>query len=70
MPNRTSLTAGLKTLPSCGPDVVAAKFAAVQPSTTVPAAEQKVAAQFGYNTINETDVKGVVAELKKALEAK
>jgi YVTN family beta-propeller protein len=46
VPNRTSLTAGLKTQPSCGQDVVPAKFAAVQPSTTVPAAEQKVAAQW------------------------
>jgi YVTN family beta-propeller protein len=46
VPNRTSLTAGLKTLPSCGADTVSAQFAAAQPSTTVPASEQKVAAQW------------------------
>jgi YVTN family beta-propeller protein len=46
VPNQTSLTAGLSTLPSCGADVVGAKFAAVQPPTTVPAAEQTVAAQW------------------------
>jgi YVTN family beta-propeller protein len=46
VPNRTSLTAGLNALPSCGPDVVPAQFAASQPSTTVPAAEQQIAAQW------------------------
>ena len=46
VPNRTSLTAGLTTLPSCGADAVAAQLAATQPSTTVPSAEQQVAAQW------------------------
>jgi YVTN family beta-propeller protein len=44
--NRTSLTLGLSTPPSCGTDPVAAKYAAQQPSTTVPAQEQQVAAQW------------------------
>jgi hypothetical protein len=38
--------------------------------TVVLANKQKVSATFGYNTINETDVKAVVAALKKALEDK
>ena len=38
--------------------------------TAVLANKQKVATTFGYNTINETDVKAVVAALKKALEEK
>ncbi|HVX44726.1 MAG TPA: alkaline phosphatase family protein, partial [Mycobacteriales bacterium] len=42
--NRTSLTLGLSTQPSCGSDVVAAKYA--QPSTAVPAQEKQVAAQW------------------------
>jgi YVTN family beta-propeller protein len=46
VPNQTSLTAGLATQPSCGPNAVAAQFAAQQPSTVVPAAEQQVADQW------------------------
>ena len=38
--------------------------------TAVVAGKGKVAATFGYNSINETDVKGVVEALKKAREAK
>ncbi|MFI8454801.1 alkaline phosphatase family protein [Kitasatospora sp. NPDC085464] len=49
VPNRTSLTDGLKTPPSCGVDVPAAQDvrAAAGPATTAPpAAEQAVAAQW------------------------
>jgi YVTN family beta-propeller protein len=46
LPNRTSLTLGLATPPPCGPDVVAAQYAAAQPSTAVPADKQKVAGQW------------------------
>ena len=49
VPNRTSLTLGLSTPPSCGEDVPAAQdpTAAPAPTTaTVPAAEQQVAAQW------------------------
>ncbi|MBS2965782.1 bifunctional YncE family protein/alkaline phosphatase family protein [Actinocrinis puniceicyclus] len=46
VPNQTSLTLGLSTQPSCGSDTVASKFAALQPSTAVPAAEKQVAAQW------------------------
>ena len=46
VPNRTSLTAGLKTLPTCGADTVPPQFAAAQPQTTVPADKQPVAAQW------------------------
>ncbi|HEX3336689.1 MAG TPA: alkaline phosphatase family protein, partial [Jatrophihabitans sp.] len=47
VPNRTSLTLGLTgPAPSCGVDTVAAQYAAAQPSTTVPASEQKVATQW------------------------
>jgi YVTN family beta-propeller protein len=46
VPNRTSLTLGLPTQPSCGADVVAPGFAAAQPSTTVPPAERQLAAQW------------------------
>jgi hypothetical protein len=46
VPNRTSLTLGLSTQPPCGPDVVAPQFAAAQPSTTVPADKQQIAAQW------------------------
>ena len=46
VPNRTSLTLGLPTQPACGADTVAPQYAAVQPSAKVPAAEQKVAAQW------------------------
>ncbi|HEV7205059.1 MAG TPA: alkaline phosphatase family protein [Jatrophihabitans sp.] len=46
VPNRTSLTLGLSTPPSCGVDTVAPQYAAAQPSTAVPASEQKVAAQW------------------------
>jgi len=38
--------------------------------TAVLANKQKVAATFGYNTVNETDVKKVVEALKKAVEEK
>ncbi|MGW4484636.1 alkaline phosphatase family protein [Amycolatopsis sp. NPDC004368] len=44
--NRTSLTGGLATQPSCGPDVVAPQFASVQPDTAVPADKQQVANQW------------------------
>ena len=44
----TSLTAGLKTLPSCGADVPAPQnpAAAAAPKATVPADQQQVAAQW------------------------
>ncbi|WP_432974373.1 bifunctional YncE family protein/alkaline phosphatase family protein [Dactylosporangium sp. CA-233914] len=48
VPNRTSLTAGLKTLPTCGADVPAAQnpIAAAAPLATVPADKQAVAAKW------------------------
>ncbi|HWD80357.1 MAG TPA: alkaline phosphatase family protein, partial [Kribbella sp.] len=48
VPNRTSLTAGLKQLPPCGADVPATQnpAAAPVPSATVPADQQTVAAQW------------------------
>jgi hypothetical protein len=48
LPNRTSLTAGLKTLPSCGADVPAAQnpTAAAAPQATVPADQQEVASKW------------------------
>ncbi|MEJ1110721.1 MULTISPECIES: bifunctional YncE family protein/alkaline phosphatase family protein [unclassified Kribbella] len=48
VPNRTSLTAGLSTLPSCGADVPAAQnpAAAPAPKATVPTDQQAVAAQW------------------------
>ncbi|NBH11280.1 bifunctional YncE family protein/alkaline phosphatase family protein [Amycolatopsis sp. SID8362] len=48
LPNRTSLTDGLKTQPSCGPDTPAAAnpAAAPVPSSAVPADKQQVAAQW------------------------
>ncbi|KOV67567.1 alkaline phosphatase family protein [Streptomyces sp. MMG1121] len=48
LPNRTSLTAGLKTPPSCGVDIPAARnpSAAAPPTATVPADMQKLAAQW------------------------
>jgi hypothetical protein len=48
LPNRTSLTAGLTALPSCGPDVPAAQDpnAAPAPKATVPAAMQATAAKW------------------------
>ncbi|MEV6927288.1 alkaline phosphatase family protein [Dactylosporangium sp. NPDC051485] len=48
VPNRTSLTAGLKTLPACGADVPAAQnpIAAAAPLATVPADKQAVAATW------------------------
>ncbi len=48
LPNRTSLTAGLATQPSCGPDTPAAAnpAAAPVPSTAVPADKKQVAAQW------------------------
>ncbi|MGW5670343.1 alkaline phosphatase family protein [Micromonospora sp. NPDC003776] len=48
LPNRTSLTAGLKTAPACGLDTPAAQDpnAAAAPSGTVPAGKQQVAAQW------------------------
>jgi len=46
VPNRTSLTAGLPTLPACGADTVPPQFAATAPPATVPADKQPVAAQW------------------------
>jgi hypothetical protein len=47
VPNKTSLTAGLSTLPSCGADIPAGTTAAaVAASTTVPANMKQVAAQW------------------------
>ncbi|WP_410572303.1 alkaline phosphatase family protein [Amycolatopsis sp. cmx-4-61] len=48
LPNRTSLTDGLKTPPSCGPDTPAAAnpAAAPVPSSAVPSDKQPVAAQW------------------------
>ena len=48
LPNRTSLTAGLKTLPPCGADVPAAQNpnAAPAPKATVPANLQAIAAKW------------------------
>jgi len=46
VPNRTSLTLGLPTPPSCGADTVAPQFAAAAPSTTVPADKKQLAAQW------------------------
>ncbi|MCW3845130.1 phosphoesterase [Micromonospora yasonensis] len=48
VPNRTSLTDGVKTLPSCGADVPAPAnpAAAPVPSTAVPADKQALAAQW------------------------
>jgi YVTN family beta-propeller protein len=46
VPNRTSLTLGVSPTPTCGADTVAPQYAAAQPSTTAPAAEQQVAAQW------------------------
>lgn len=48
LPNRTSLTAGLATPPSCGVDTPAPQnpAAAPAPKATVPAAEAQVAAQW------------------------
>ncbi|RSM78142.1 phosphoesterase [Kibdelosporangium aridum] len=46
VPNRTSLTLGLPTPPSCGEDTVPSQDAAAQPPTTVPADKQALAAQW------------------------
>jgi YVTN family beta-propeller protein len=46
VPNRTSLTLGLATEPSCGWDTVPAQDAAAQPSIVVPAPAKQVAAQW------------------------
>jgi hypothetical protein len=47
VPNQTSLTAGLKTQPSCGPDVPpGTSQAAIAKSTAVPASMQPLAAQW------------------------
>ncbi|WP_043728116.1 YncE family protein [Kutzneria sp. 744] len=46
VPNRTSLTLGLSTPPSCGVDTVAPQFAASAPSTTVPTDKKQLAAQW------------------------
>ncbi|MCW3843632.1 bifunctional YncE family protein/alkaline phosphatase family protein [Micromonospora yasonensis] len=48
LPNRTSLTAGLKTPPACGVDTPAPQnpLAAAAPSATVPADKQQVAAKW------------------------
>jgi YVTN family beta-propeller protein len=46
VPNRTSLTLGYATEPSCGWDTVAPQDAAAQPSTAVPASARQVQAQW------------------------
>jgi YVTN family beta-propeller protein len=46
VPNRTSLTLGYATQPSCGWDNAPAQAGVAQPSTAVPAAAQQVAAQW------------------------
>jgi hypothetical protein len=48
LPNRTSLTAGLTTLPPCGADVPAAPDpnASPAPKAAVPAAERAIAAKW------------------------
>jgi hypothetical protein len=46
VPNRTSLTLGYATEPSCGWDNIPAQFAAAQPSTVVPAAAKQVETQW------------------------
>jgi len=48
VPNRTSLTAGLSTLPPCGADAPVAQnpTTAPAPTATVPADQQAVAAQW------------------------
>lgn len=46
VPNRTSLTLGYATEPSCGWDNVAPQFAAAQPSTVVPAPMRQNAGQW------------------------
>jgi YVTN family beta-propeller protein len=46
VPNRTSLTLGYATQPSCGWDNVPAQDAAAQPSTAIPAAARQIAAQW------------------------
>ena len=48
LPNRTSLTAGLKTLPTCGADTPAPQdpTAAAVPSASVPAAQEAVASKW------------------------
>jgi YVTN family beta-propeller protein len=48
LPNRTSLTAGLATLPTCGADIPAPQNpnAAAAPSATVPSDKKQVAAQW------------------------
>lgn len=46
VPNRTSLTLGLATEPSCGWNTVSAKDAAAEPSTVVPSAAKQIAAQW------------------------
>ena len=46
VPNRTSLTLGLSTMPNCGPNTVAPQYTAAQPSTAIPANEKQVAAQW------------------------
>src|SRR5204863_10098205 len=46
VPNRTSLTLGYPTQPSCGWDTLPPQDAAAQPSTAVPASAQQVEAQW------------------------
>jgi YVTN family beta-propeller protein len=47
VPNQTSLTAGLSTMPSCGPDIPAGTTAAkIAASTAVPANMKPIAAQW------------------------
>jgi len=45
-PNRTSLTLGYATEPSCGWDTVPPQDAAAQPSIVVPDSAKQVAAQW------------------------
>jgi hypothetical protein len=64
VPNRTSLTAGLATQPTCGPDVPAAQDpkAAPAPTGTVPAAQQAVAAQWtAWKSQQKTTLTGPTA---------
>ena len=46
VPNRTPLTLGYPTQPSCGWDTLPARDAAAQPSTVVPDSAKQVAAQW------------------------
>jgi YVTN family beta-propeller protein len=46
VPNRTSLTLGLATQPTCGADTVPPQFAKAQPLTKVPSDKRQVAAEW------------------------